>query len=136
MARAMARANRFARIFLFFFSREWPLLARDKILYFATIMDRNRDSAHQSQNEDNFPTFSLGLEFLKERKTTEKETCHQSRHHSLHCMSEGEMQQILTKRHSGKTKQMTNWSVSTFKGKRKFLKLLSLKLELSTEKLK
>ena len=46
------------------------------------------------------------------------------------------MQQILTKRHSGKTKQMTNWSVSTFKGKRKFLKLLSLKLELSTEKWK
>ena len=27
-------------------------------------MDTNRDSAHQSQNEDNFPTFSLGLEFL------------------------------------------------------------------------
>ena len=27
------------------------------------------------------------------------------------------MQQILTERHSGKTKQMTNWSVSTFKGK-------------------
>ena len=27
------------------------------------------------------------------------------------------MQQILTERHSGKTKQMTNWSVTTFKGK-------------------
>ena len=27
------------------------------------------------------------------------------------------MQQIVTERHSGKTKQMTNWSVSTFKGK-------------------
>ena len=36
------------------------------ILYFATIMDTNRDSDHQSQNEDNFPTFSLGLEFLNE----------------------------------------------------------------------
>ena len=38
-------------------------------------MDTNRDSAHQSQNEDNFPTFSLGLEFLnkaEKRKTTEK----------------------------------------------------------------
>ena len=42
------------------------LLARGKILYFATIMDRNRDSANQSQNEDNFATFSLGLEFLNE----------------------------------------------------------------------
>ena len=33
---------------------------------FATIMNTNRDSAHQPQNEDNFPTFSLGLEFLNE----------------------------------------------------------------------
>ena len=30
------------------------------------------------------------------------------------------MQQILTERHSGKTKQMTNWSVSTLKSKLKF----------------
>jgi len=30
------------------------------------------------------------------------------------------MQQILTERHSGKTNQMTNWSVLTFKGKLKF----------------
>ena len=29
-------------------------------------MDTNKDQAHKSQNEDNFPTFSLGLEFLKE----------------------------------------------------------------------
>ena len=29
-------------------------------------MYTKRDSAHQSQNEDNFPTFSLGLEFLNE----------------------------------------------------------------------
>ena len=35
------------------------MLARGKILYFATIMDTNRD-------EDNFATFSLGLEFLNE----------------------------------------------------------------------
>ena len=38
----------------FFFSCEQPLLARGKTIYFATIMDTNRDSAHQSQNEDNF----------------------------------------------------------------------------------
>ena len=73
-------------------------------------MDTNRDSVHQSQNEDNFPTFSLGLEFLNE---TEKEKNNgkgdsasaPSRSASL---SEGEMQQILTERHSGKTRQMTN----------------------------
>ena len=29
-------------------------------------MNTNRDSAHQSQNKDNFATFSLGLEFLIE----------------------------------------------------------------------
>ena len=29
-------------------------------------MDTNRDSAHQSRNEDNFATFSLRLEFLNE----------------------------------------------------------------------
>ena len=82
-------------------------------------MDTNRDSAHQSQNEHDFPTFSLGLEFLNE---TEKEKTNgkgdsaslPSRFASL---SVFEMQQILTERHSGKTKQMTNWSVSTFKGK-------------------
>ena len=51
---------------IFGFSRERPLLAREKILYFAKIMDTNRESAHQSQNEDNFATFSLGLEFLYE----------------------------------------------------------------------
>ena len=44
----------------------------------------------------------------KKRKTTEKETLHQ-RHDSLHCPKD-----------TGKTKQITNWSVSTFKGKFKF----------------
>jgi len=29
-------------------------------------MDTNRESAHQSQNKDNFVTFSLELEFLNE----------------------------------------------------------------------
>ena len=72
-------------------------------------MDTNRDSAHWSQNEDNFLAFSLGLEFLNE---VEKEKNNgkgdlasvPSRFASL---SEGEMQQMLTERHSGKTKQMT-----------------------------
>ena len=35
-------------------------------------MDTNRHSAHQSQNEDNFPTFSLGLEFLNGAEKEEK----------------------------------------------------------------
>jgi len=32
-------------------------------------------------------------------------------------LSESEMQQILADRHSAKTKQTTNWSVGTFKGR-------------------
>ena len=103
--------------------------------------DGYRDSAHQSQNEDNFPTFSLGLEFSNE---AEREKNNGKGDSALEpspftSESEGEMQQSLTERHYGKTKQKRNWSDSTLKGKRNFfsvLKLLSLKLEPSTEKLK
>jgi len=42
------------------------LFARGKILYFVTIIDTNRDSAHWSQNKDSFVTLSLGLEILNE----------------------------------------------------------------------
>ena len=57
-----------------------------------------------------FPTFSLGLEFLNEAEKEKNNgkgdsASAPSRFASL---SEGEMQQILTERHSGKTKQMTN----------------------------
>ena len=81
-----------------------------------------RASAHRSQNEDNCVTFSLGLDFLNEavkekNKGKGNSASAPSRFASL---SEGEIQQILTERHSGKTKQMTNWSVSMFKGKLKF----------------
>ena len=39
------------------------------------------------------------------------------------------MQQILTERHSGKSKQITNWSVSTFKGKLKFFRFKIVKYQ-------
>ena len=88
--------------------------------YFATIMDRNRDSNHQSQNEDDFRPFSWArvLKWGRKEKNNGKgdSASALSRFASLF---EGEMQQIVTDRHSGKTKQMTNWSVSTFKGKLK-----------------
>ena len=44
-------------------------------------------------------------------------------------LSEGSMQQILTERHSGKSKQITNWSVSTFKGKLKFFRFKIVKYQ-------
>ena len=50
-----------------FFLREQQLLVSGKKLYqFARITDTNTDFVHQSQSEDNFATFSLGLEFLNE----------------------------------------------------------------------
>ena len=76
-------------------------------------MDTNRDSAHQSQNEDNFATFSLGLEFLNETEKVKNNGKADlvSAPPRFASLSGGEMQQILTETHSGKTKQMTNWSV-------------------------
>ena len=44
-------------------------------------------------------------------------------------LTEGEMQQILTERDSGKTEQITNWSVSSFKGKLKFFRFKIVKYE-------
>ena len=82
--------------------------------YFVTIMDR--------ETPPTSPTFSLRLEFLNEAEKEKNNgkgdmVSAQSRFASLF---EGEMQQILTERLPGKTKQMTNWSVSAFKGKLKF----------------
>ena len=122
------------------FPRECPLLAQGKIIYFATMMETNRDSAFHSQNEDNFLTFSLGLEFLNksEKEKNNRKGDSASALSRFTSLSEGEMQQTLTERHSGKTKQMTSWSVSTFKGKPKIFPftIVNIKLELSTENLK
>ena len=80
-------------------------------------MATNRDSAHQSPNEDDFPTFSLGLEFLNEAEIVKNngkgDSASEPSRFSA-SLSEGEMQQILTERQSDKTKQKANWSVSTF----------------------
>ena len=84
-------------------------------------MVTNRDSAHQFQNEDNLPTFSLGVEFLSEAEIEKNNGKGDSASAPSRFVSEGELQQILTERHSGKTKQMTNWSFSTLKVSFNFL---------------
>ena len=61
-------------------------------------MDTNRNSARQSQNKDDFPTFSLEM-MPKKRKATEKETRHQRRHDSLHCARVKRTEQFLIERH-------------------------------------
>ena len=88
-------------------------------------MDTNRDSANQSQNEDNFPTFSLGLDFLNEAdmkvKHNGKGDSASAPSPAFASLSEGECNKFWQKG-TGKTKQMTNWSVWTFTGKLKFLR--------------
>ena len=42
------------------------------------------------------------------------------------------MQQISTERHPGETKQMTNWSFLTFKGKLKFFRFKIVKYKTRT----
>ena len=69
-----------------------------------------------------FSTFFLGLEFLNEADIEKNNGKGDSASAPSRFVSEGEMQQILTERHSSKTTQMTNWSVSTFKGKLKFFR--------------
>ena len=44
--------------------------------------------------------------------------------------------QFLTERHSGKTKQITNWSVLSFKGKLKFFRFKIVKYEIRAFKRK
>ena len=76
------------------------------------------------QISDLFPWTRVLKWGRKRDKTMEKETRHQRRHDSLHC-PRVKCNWIFTGRHSGKNKQMTNWSVSTFKGK---LKLFRFKI--------
>ena len=64
----------------------------------------------------------------KKRKTMEKET----RHHmistvTIHLLCEGKMQ--FWKKDTGKTKQITNWSVSSFKGKLKLFRFKIVKYQ-------
>ena len=90
------QAHHFARMFCFFFAQAAIVSVGQNIKYLATIMDTNRDSAHQSQNEDNF-----GLEFIneaeKEKNNGKGDPASASSQFAL--LSEGEMQQILTQRH-------------------------------------
>ena len=67
-----------------------------------TIMDTSRDSARQSQNEDNFLTFSFGLECLSEAEKENNSGKGDSAPLLFASLSEGEVQQILTDRHSDK----------------------------------
>ena len=95
----------------FFFARAAIVSAGKNIIFRYT--DGYRDSAHWFQNKHDFPAFSYGLEFLNE---AEKEK-NNGKGNSAWAPSRFAS---LSVRHFGKAKQITNWSASTFKGKRKF----------------
>ena len=90
-------------------------------------MDRNRDSAHQSQNEDNFRTFSFGLEFLKEAEK-EKNNGNGDSASALSrfaSLSEGEMQQNWQK---DTVVKPNKWQTGLFQPSKVALKSSILKL--------
>ena len=105
----MASANRFARNF--FFARAAIVSAGKNIIFRYT--DGYGDAAHWSQNKHDFPAFSYRLEILNE---AEKEK-NNGKGNSASAPSRFAS---LSERHTGKAKQITNWSASTFKGKLKF----------------
>ena len=85
-----------------FFSREQPLSALGKILYFARLMDTETRPTSLKTNTI-FRPFPDGLEFLNE---AEKEK-NNGKGNSVSAPSRFAS---LTERHSGKAKQTTNWS--------------------------
>ena len=119
----MASANRFARNFFF---------ARAAIVSVGKNIQIFRDNNGQKQRlyppvpkRRQFPTFSLGLEFSNE---AEKEKNNGIGAITIRFTGRG-WNVILTERHSGKTKQVANWSVSSFKGKLKFFRFEIVKYE-------
>ena len=78
-------------------------------------------------DEEELLTFSLGMEFLTSKKEQkEKENKEQAWLVSspFATLSESELENILVERHSARTNQIKNWSVSTFKGKYFYLKCI------------
>ena len=72
----------------------------------------------QPVDEEELPNFSLGLEFLNSKKgANEKDASGQVTPKHFATLSESEMLTILEEKHAARTKQLTNWSINTFKGK-------------------
>ena len=72
----------------------------------------------QPVDEEQLPNYSLGLEFFNPKKgANEKDVSGQVTPKRFATLSESEMQTILGETHAARTKQLTNWSINTFKGK-------------------
>ena len=107
-----------------FFARAAIVSAEKNIIFRDNNRDTKRNSVHQSRNEDNFPTFCLGPEFLNESEIEKNKgkgdsASAPSRFTSL---SKCEMQKSFGL-------FCFNWSFSTFKGKLKFFRFKIVKYE-------
>ena len=121
----MAWAKRLAR--KFFFARVAIVSAGQNIIFRDNKRYKQRLGPPVPKRRQFSDLFSRARVSLKERKTTEKETWHQSRHDSLHCPRV--KCNKFWQKDTGKTKQKTTSSVSTFKGKRKFLRFEIVKFK-------
>ena len=72
----------------------------------------------QPVDKEELPNCSLGLESLNPKKeANEKDASGQVTPNRFATLSESEMQTILEEKHAARTKQLTNWSINSFKGK-------------------
>ena len=70
------------------------------------------------ETSEELPNFSLGVDLLASKQpTTSKSKTNENEAARFPNLSEHELQHILVERHSKATKNATNWSVATFKGK-------------------
>ena len=92
-------------------------------------MDTSRNPTHQSQNEDNFPTFSLGLEVLNEaeREKNNRKGDSASAPSRFASLSEGATNFDRSDTLVKPNKWKTVWCVSTFKGRPKFFRFKTVK---------
>ena len=70
------------------------------------------------ETSEELPNFSIGIDLLGPDSTSSKENAEKNSQVARFAnSSEDELQQILAERHSLGTKKVTNWSLTTFKGK-------------------
>ena len=83
------------------------------LLFFPVFTKVNKEMARNDlfQNDEKLPNFSLDFSWLS--NASQESTNATSR---FPTMSEEELEKVVSERHSKRTKQTTNCSLSTFKG--------------------
>ena len=70
------------------------------------------------ETSEELPNFSIGIDLLGPHPTSNKNKAEKNSQDARFAnLSEDQLQQILTERHLLRTKKVTNWSLTTFKGK-------------------